>query len=114
MTVNELVEKLEQVRNFIEDSKDDNVRQAFDDVNLLISDLENDGIRTIALFDEVAFATGDQTTVLCISYAYDSQDRSRAEHKNISFADSFSSLYLEPDGLRIINNRLREIMIYFL
>ena len=46
MTVNELVEKLEQVRNFIEDSKDDNVRQAFDDVNLLISDLENDGIES--------------------------------------------------------------------
>ena len=46
MTVNELVEKLEQVRNFIEDSKDDNVRQAFDDVNQLISDLENDGIES--------------------------------------------------------------------
>ncbi len=44
MTVNELVEKLEQVRNFIEDSDDDNVIQAFDDVNQLISDLENDGI----------------------------------------------------------------------
>ncbi|MDA9705969.1 hypothetical protein N9U94_01895 [Acidimicrobiaceae bacterium] len=64
-------------------------------------DLENDGIRTIALFDEVAFATGDQTTVLCISYAYDSQDRSRAEHKNISFTDSFSSLYLGPDALSV-------------
>ena len=46
MTVNELVEKLEQVRNFIEDSNDDDVRQAFDDVNLLISDLENDGIES--------------------------------------------------------------------
>ena len=44
MTVNELVEKLEQVRNFIEDSDDSNVRQAFDDVNELIYDLENDGI----------------------------------------------------------------------
>jgi|TARA_R110001592_G_scaffold250690_1_gene513297 uncharacterized linocin/CFP29 family protein len=44
MTVNELVEKLEQVRNFIEDSNDENVRQAFDDVNQLISDLDNDGI----------------------------------------------------------------------
>ena len=44
MTVNELVEKLEQVRNFIEGSDDDNVRQAFDDVNELISDLEQDGI----------------------------------------------------------------------
>ncbi len=64
-------------------------------------DLENDGIRTFALFDEVAFTTGDQTTVSCISYAYDSQDRSRAEHKNISFADLFSSLYLEPDGLSV-------------
>ena len=31
MTVNELVEKLEQVRNFIEGSDDDNVRQAFDE-----------------------------------------------------------------------------------
>ena len=38
---------------------------------------------------------------MCISYVYDSQDRSRAEHKNISFADSFSSLYLEPDGLSV-------------
>jgi hypothetical protein len=44
MTVNELVEKLEQVRSFIEDSNDDNVRQAFDDVNELIHDLENDGV----------------------------------------------------------------------
>ena len=44
MTINELVEKLEQVRSFIEDSNDDNVRQAFDDVNELIYDLENDGI----------------------------------------------------------------------
>ena len=44
MTVNELVEKLEQVRNFIEDSDDSNVRQAFDDVNELIYDLENDGV----------------------------------------------------------------------
>ena len=44
MTVNELVEKLEQVRSFIEDSNDDNVRQAFDDVNELIYDLENDGV----------------------------------------------------------------------
>ena len=44
MTVNELVEKLEQVRNFIEGSDDDNVKQAFDDVNELIHDLENDGI----------------------------------------------------------------------
>ena len=46
MTVNELVEKLEQVRRFTEDSKDDNVRQAFDYVNQLISDLENDGIES--------------------------------------------------------------------
>ena len=46
MTVNELVDRLEQVRNFIEDSNDDNVRQAFDDVNLLISDLETDGIES--------------------------------------------------------------------
>ena len=46
MTVNELVEKLEQVRRFTEDSKDDNVRQAFDDVNQLISELENDGIES--------------------------------------------------------------------
>ena len=44
MTINELVEKLEQVRNFIEDSDDSNVRQAFDDVNELIYDLENDGV----------------------------------------------------------------------
>ena len=35
MTINELVEKLEQVRSFIEGSNDDNVRQAFDDVNEL-------------------------------------------------------------------------------
>ena len=35
MTINELVEKLEQVRSFIEGSDDDNVRQAFDDVNEL-------------------------------------------------------------------------------
>ena len=46
MTVNELVEKLEQVRRFTEDSNDDNVRQAFDDVNLLISELEEDGIES--------------------------------------------------------------------
>jgi len=46
MTVNELVEKLEQVRRFVEGSDDDNVRQAFDDVNELISDLENDGIES--------------------------------------------------------------------
>ena len=44
MTINELVEKLEQVRSFIEGSNDDNVRQAFDDVNELIYDLENDGV----------------------------------------------------------------------
>jgi len=44
MTVNELVEKLEQVRSFIEGSDDDNVKQAFDDVNELIHDLENDGV----------------------------------------------------------------------
>ena len=44
MTVNELIDKLEQVRRFTEDSNDDNVRQAFDDVNELISDLDNDGI----------------------------------------------------------------------
>ena len=44
MTINELVEKLEQVRSFIEDSNDDNVKQAFDDVNELIYDLENDGV----------------------------------------------------------------------
>ena len=68
---------------------------------IYFEDLENDGIRTIALFDEVAFATGDQTTVSCISYAYDSEDRSAAEHKNISFVDSFSSLYLELDGLSV-------------
>ena len=42
MTVNELVDRLEQVRRFTEDSNDDNVRQAFDDVNQLISELEND------------------------------------------------------------------------
>ena len=68
---------------------------------IYFDDLENDGIRTFALFDEVAFATGDQTTVSCISYAYGSQDRSAAEHKNISFVDSFSSLYLELDGLSV-------------
>ena len=68
---------------------------------IYFEDLENDGIRTFALFDEVAFATGDQTTVSCISYAYGSQDRSTAEHKNISFVDSFSSLYLEPDGMSV-------------
>ena len=68
---------------------------------IYFEDLENDGIRTFALFDEVAFATGDQTTVSCISYAYGSQDRSAAEHKNISFVDSFSSLYLELDGLSV-------------
>jgi hypothetical protein len=44
MTVNELIDKLEQVRRFTEGSNDDNVRQAFDDVNELISDLEQDGI----------------------------------------------------------------------
>ena len=44
MTVNELIDKLEQVRRFTEDSNDDNVRQAFDDVNELISDLDQDGI----------------------------------------------------------------------
>ena len=46
MTINELVEKLEQVRSFIEGSDDDNVRQAFDDVNELISELDNDGIES--------------------------------------------------------------------
>tara|TARA_R100000008_G_C3556657_1_gene153606 strand:- start:414 stop:590 length:177 start_codon:yes stop_codon:yes gene_type:complete len=44
MTVNELVEKLEQARSFIEGSDDSNVRQAFDDINELIYDLENDGV----------------------------------------------------------------------
>ena len=44
MTVNELIDKLEQVRRFTEDSNDYNVRQACDDVNELISDLEQDGI----------------------------------------------------------------------
>ena len=53
MTVNELVEKLEQVRNFIEDSNDENVRQAFDDVNQLISDLDNDGIDSNDAFRKV-------------------------------------------------------------
>ena len=64
-------------------------------------ELENDGIRTFALFDEVAFAAGDQTTVACISYVYGLEKKSTAQHKNISLFNSFSSWYLDPDGLSV-------------
>tara|TARA_Y100000310_G_C20650562_1_gene799175 strand:+ start:752 stop:925 length:174 start_codon:yes stop_codon:yes gene_type:complete len=43
MTIQELIKKLEETRYFLESSEDDNVRQAFDNVNMLIHDLETGG-----------------------------------------------------------------------
>ena len=44
MTINDLLEKLEEVRGTLESSNGDEMTEAFDTVNMLISDLENDGI----------------------------------------------------------------------
>ena len=44
MTMQELIQKLEECRSACEGSKDDSVREAFWTLNELISDLENDGM----------------------------------------------------------------------
>jgi hypothetical protein len=44
MTIHDLLQKLEETRSFLEDSTDDMAKDAFDTVNVLISDIENDGI----------------------------------------------------------------------
>ena len=44
MTINDLLEKLEEVRFTLDNCSDENARDAFDTVNMVISDLENDGI----------------------------------------------------------------------
>ena len=40
MTINELVEKLEQVRSFIEGSDDDNVKQAFEELGFFSKEVK--------------------------------------------------------------------------
>ena len=44
MTIHDLLQKLEETRSFLEGSTDDMAKDAFDTVNVLISDIENDGI----------------------------------------------------------------------
>ena len=44
MTIHDLLQKLEETRSFLEGSTDDMAKDAFDTVNVLISDIESDGI----------------------------------------------------------------------
>ena len=44
MTIHDLLQKLEETRSFLEGSTDDMAKDAFNTVNVLISDIENDGI----------------------------------------------------------------------
>ena len=44
MTVQELLQKLEECRYNVEDSSDDRARDTFDTLNEVISDIENEGI----------------------------------------------------------------------
>tara|TARA_A100001391_G_C4824484_1_gene212286 strand:+ start:241 stop:414 length:174 start_codon:yes stop_codon:yes gene_type:complete len=44
MTIHDLLQKLEETRSFLEGSTDDMAKDAFNTVNVLISDIESDGI----------------------------------------------------------------------
>ena len=44
MTTQELIQKLEECRSNVENSKDEMAKDTFDTLNQLIYDLENDGI----------------------------------------------------------------------
>ena len=50
MTVQELLQKLEECRYNVEDSNDDRVRDTFDTLNEIISDIENDGLEMDEFF----------------------------------------------------------------
>ncbi len=44
MTIHDLLQKLEETRSFLEGSTDDMAKDAFNTVDVLISDIESDGI----------------------------------------------------------------------
>jgi|TARA_A100001391_G_scaffold78344_1_gene50664 hypothetical protein len=44
MTIHDLLQKLEEARSFLDGSKDEMAKDASDTINVLISDIENDGI----------------------------------------------------------------------
>jgi len=44
MTIHDLLLKLEEARSFLDGSKDEMAKDASDTINVLISDIENDGI----------------------------------------------------------------------
>ena len=44
MTMTDLLQKLEEARNFLDGSNDEMAVDAFDTINMLISDIEKDGV----------------------------------------------------------------------
>ena len=50
MTVQDLLQKLEECRYNVEDSSDDRMRNTFDTLNEVISDIENDGLEMDEFF----------------------------------------------------------------
>jgi len=44
MTIHDLLQKLEEARNFLDGSEDEMARDAHDTINTLIYDIESDGI----------------------------------------------------------------------
>ena len=44
MTMTDLLQKLEEARSLLDGSKDEMANDAFDTINMLISDIENDGV----------------------------------------------------------------------
>ena len=44
MTMTDLLQKLEEARNFLDGSNDEMATDAFDTINMLISDIEKDGV----------------------------------------------------------------------
>ena len=44
MTIHDLLQKLEEARSFLYGSKDEMAKDASDTINVLISDIESDGI----------------------------------------------------------------------
>ena len=44
MTIHDLLQKLEEARSFLDGSKDEMAKDASDTINVLISDIESDGI----------------------------------------------------------------------
>jgi len=46
MTIHDLLQKLEEARSFLDGSKDEMAKDASDTINVLISDIENDGLES--------------------------------------------------------------------